>query len=125
VRVPTDKSLWCSDDAQTKITRRCGAAGWGDPVTLFRAIILTDDEESELLALHRSFHASMTDAHNTKEELEGFHRLKAGENRIAAAHGLDPDKLSISFGRDKAGNWHPNATYPLTRDEEERVRGLG
>jgi len=94
-------------------------------VTLFRAIILTDDEKHELLGLLHFFHASTTDAHNTQQELDSHSRLVECERRIAGAHRLDPDKLSISFGSDRAGNWHVNATYPLTRDEEERVRGLG
>jgi len=94
-------------------------------VTLFRAIIMTQDEEHGQLGLLDSFHAVWTDAHNTSEELDALGRLKAGENRIANAHGVDPSKLSIAYTWDKAGNWHANASSPLTRDEEDRVRGLG
>ena len=94
-------------------------------MSLFRAIILAQDEEHELLGLLHSFHAVWTDAHNTSEELDALGRLKAGENRLANANGLDANKLSICYTRDRAGNWHANASYPLTDDEEERFRGVG
>ncbi len=94
-------------------------------MTLSRAVIFSDDEKHELLGLLHFLHESTTDAHNTQQELDSHSRLVECERRIAGAYGLDPDKLSISFGRDRAGNWHVNATYPLTRDEEQRVRGLG
>ncbi|TMP99129.1 MAG: hypothetical protein E6L09_10170 [Verrucomicrobia bacterium] len=56
-------------------------------MTLFRAIIMTQDEEHGQLGLLDSFHAVWTDAHNTSEELDALGRLKAGEIRIANAHG--------------------------------------
>lgn len=64
-------------------------------MTLFRAIILTEDEERDLLGLLHSFHAVWTDAHNTPEELDALGELRAGENRIAHVRAVEPSKLSI------------------------------
>jgi hypothetical protein len=51
--------------------------------------------------------------------------MMQAEKVVAKAHGLDAIKLGISYTRDKGGNWHVNASYPLTPDEERDVRGLG
>ena len=94
-------------------------------MALVRAVIVTEGEEEHLLGLLHSFHAVWTEAHNMPEELEALRRLSSGEKKVAEAHGLDPINLSIGYTRDKAGNWRVNASYPLTPEEEERVRGLG
>ena len=93
-------------------------------MALVRAVILTQDEEGHLLGLLQSFHSLWTEAHNMPEELEALHRLSSGEKKIAEVR-LDPIKLSISYTRDTAGKWRVNATYPLTPEEEGRVRGFG
>jgi hypothetical protein len=94
-------------------------------VALMRAVILTHDEEDDLLGLLHSFHAVRTEAHDRPAELGAFHRLRSGEKKIAEAHRLVPSKLSIGYTRDKAGDWRVSASYPLTSEEEGRVRGIG
>jgi hypothetical protein len=94
-------------------------------VALVRAVILTQGEENYLLGLLHSLHAEWTEGHNTPKELEALRRRGAGEKKIGEAHGLDPSNLSIGYTRDKAANWLVNASYPLTPEEEGRVRGLG
>lgn len=94
-------------------------------MTLLRAIILSRGEEQQLLGPLHALHAVWTPAHSTTEELEAVGRMMQAEKVVAKAHGLDAIKLGISYTRDKGGNWHVNASYPLTPDEERDVRGLG
>src|SRR5712691_2784833 len=92
---------------------------------LYRAIILTSDENSDLLLLLDAFHASQTPSHTSREELDALLALENAQTRIAVAHGLDPIKCSFGFARGKKGTWSVQVSYPLTPDEEEKARGLG
>jgi flagellar biosynthesis/type III secretory pathway ATPase len=94
-------------------------------MTLHRAIIITSDENSALLRLLDAFHASQTASHNRREELDALLLLHDAQTRIAEAHGLDPIKCSFGFSRRKDATWSVQTSYPLTPEEEERVRGLG
>jgi hypothetical protein len=94
-------------------------------MTLHRAIILTSDENGALLRLLDAFHASQTASHNGREELDALLLLQDAQIRIAEAHGLDPNQCSIGFSRPKDATWSVQTSYPLTPEDEERVRGLG
>ena len=100
-------------------------------MTLYRSIPLTRDEEAELLGLHRSFRAAQTASHDDPEERWALERMLAAQDRIAAAKGLDPRMLSVSFGgRDypawtDSSGWAVSTVYPLAPEDEQGVRGLG
>ena|SRR5258706_11200713 len=92
---------------------------------LYRAIILTSDENIELLRLLEAFHASKTPSHDSREEFDALLALQDAQTAIAAAHGLDPMKCSFGYSRRKDSTWSVLTNYPLTPEEEEGVRGLG
>ena len=94
-------------------------------MTLCRAIILNSDESSELLHLRDAFHAAQTPSHDGYEELDALRQMLKAQRMIAEGHDLDPVKCSFGFLSDNDATWSVQVTYPLTTDEEERVRGLG
>ena len=94
-------------------------------MALFRAVLLTAHEENELMRLNAEFHASQTPSHEGAEERESVGRLVIAQREIAEAHGLDPLKSGFGFSGRKDRSWAVVLTYPLTKDEERRVRGLG
>jgi hypothetical protein len=94
-------------------------------MALFRAVMLTADEQNELLRLNAEFHASQTPSHEGTEEREAVGRLVNAQRKVAEAHGLDPLQSGFGFSRRKDRSWAVGLTYPLTIDEEQRVRGLG
>jgi hypothetical protein len=92
---------------------------------LFRAVLLTADEQNELMRLHAEFHAGQTPSHDGAEERDAVAGLVLAQRNIAEKHGLDPLQSSFGFSRGKNGSWSVGMTYPLTPDEEQSVRGLG
>lgn len=102
-----------------------GAAAYALWVPLHRAILLTPDEETELLNVHRAFRAAQTPAHDSVQELEALQRLSAAEMRIATAHGLEPSKCQVGYGTRDYSTWTVSVQYPLSPEEERQVRGLG
>jgi hypothetical protein len=94
-------------------------------MTLYRAIILTSGEISELLHLRDVFQSAQTPSHSGHEELDAFGELGNAQRRIARDHAVDPSKCSIGYSRANDATWSVQATYPLTPAEEEGVRGLG
>jgi hypothetical protein len=95
------------------------------PMELARAVPLSEDEINELLGLNAEFHASQTPSHDGAEEREAIRRVVLAQRKIAEAHGLDPRRSSFGGSRGKGGSWAVLLTYPLTLEEEQRVRGLG
>jgi hypothetical protein len=102
-----------------------GAAAYALWVPLHRAILLTPDEETELLNLHRAFRAAQSPSHDSLQELEALQRLSTAETRIAAAHGLDPAMCQVGYGTRDYSTWRVHVEYPLSPEEERQVRGLG
>jgi hypothetical protein len=94
-------------------------------MALYRAVVLTADEQIELLRLSAEFHASQTPSHEGVEEREAVERLVIAQRKVAEAHRLDPLQSGFGFSRAKDGSWAVRLTYPLTPNEEQRVRGLG
>jgi hypothetical protein len=94
-------------------------------MALYRAVVLIADEQIELLRLSAEFHASQTPSHEGVEEREAVERLVIAQRKVAEAHGLDPLQSGFGFSRAKDGSWAVGLTYPLTPNEEQRVRGLG
>ena len=94
-------------------------------MTLYRAIILTSGEISELLRLRDVFQSAQAPSHRGHDELNAFDELGNAQRRIAKDHDVDPSKCSIGYSRANDATWSVQATYPLTPAEEEGVRGLG
>jgi len=94
-------------------------------MALFRDVLLTAHEESELIRLNAEFHASQTPSHEGAQEREAVGRLVTAQRKIAEARGLDPLQSGFGFSRRKDRSWAVVLTYPLTKEEEQRVRGLG
>jgi hypothetical protein len=94
-------------------------------MALLRAVLLTAHQENALLRLNAEFHASQTPSHKGAEEREAVVRLVNAQREVTEGHGLDPLQSGFGFSRGKDGSWAVVLTYPLTPDEEHRVRGLG
>lgn len=95
------------------------------PMELARAVPLRAAEINELLGLDSEFRASQTPSHDGAEEREAIGRVVIAQRKIAEAHGLDPHRSSFGVSRGMDGSWAVLLTYPLTPEEEQRVRGLG
>jgi hypothetical protein len=95
-------------------------------MALIRAVLLTAAEQHELLLLNAEFQDVQTAAHDSPQERDAFDRILLAQTKIAKAHGLGPLYGGMGFSRLRDGSWAVNPlTYPLTRDEERKVRGLG
>lgn len=94
-------------------------------MTLHRAVLLTADENTQLVQLLDAFHTAQTPSHDTRSERDAAHELGDAQIRIAVAHGLDPNKCGFGFSRQKDATWRVVVSYPLTQEEEKGVRGLG
>lgn len=95
-------------------------------MALFRAVLLTTDEEHELLRLNAEFQGAQTATHDSAPERDACDRIIVAQRRIAEAHGLGPLYGGMGYSRLKDGSWTVGPLiYPLTPHEEHQVRGLG
>lgn len=95
-------------------------------MTLIRAVLLTADEQRELLSLNAEFQSVQTPAHDSSQERDACDRIIRAQRNVAKAHGLGPLYGGMGFSRLKDGSWAVGPlTYPLTPAEEHQVRGLG
>lgn len=93
-------------------------------VTVYRRILLTDDQEAELLELHHRLEIARRSSDDA-EDLMAYQSLMVAQVRVVEAHGLDASTVSISYASNNGTDWKVNAIYPGTTEDQELFRGLG